>query len=67
MLKLDSNFLILSRTTKLTAKYLNKSVKVYNGKLYQDIFITQNMIGFKAGFFIQTRSPYFYKKSGKKN
>ena len=65
MVKLDS--IVLSRTTKLTAQYLNKTIKVYNGKIYHELFITENMIGLKAGFFSPTRSSYIYKKSGKKN
>jgi ribosomal protein S19 len=65
MIKLDS--IILSRTTKITAQYLNKIIKVYNGITYHELLVTENMIGFKAGYFSPTRSYYIYKKSGKKN
>lgn len=65
MAKFDS--IILSRTKKITRKYLNKTVKIYNGKTYDELTITENMLGFKAGFFSLTRSSYIYKKNGKKN
>lgn len=65
MVKFDS--IILSRTEKITRKYLNKTIKVHNGKIYNEFLITENMLGFKAGFFSSTRSSYIYKKDGKKN
>lgn len=61
MTKLE--ILKLPRKTVLKAKHLNKIIKIYNGKKLYEFIVTKQMINFKAGCFLSTRSDYFYKKS----
>lgn len=61
MAQFDST-IIVSRTTKITPQYLNKTIMVHNGKKHEELLVTEIMIGLKAGFFSSTRSNYTYKK-----
>jgi ribosomal protein S19 len=57
------NFIItVSRAMKITPKYISKTIRVYNGKKFNELVVTETMIGFKAGYFVPTRSNYNYKK-----
>jgi ribosomal protein S19 len=61
MLKLDA--LKLTRNQTIKAKYLGKTIQIHNGKKYCDLLITKQMLNYKTGCFIPTRSDFFYKKS----
>ena len=61
MLKFE--ILNLSRKTLIKAKHLNKIIKIHNGQKYYEFIITKQMLNFKTGCFLSTRSDYFYKKS----
>jgi ribosomal protein S19 len=61
MLQLD--VLKLTRNKTIKAKYLGKIIQIHNGKKYCDFLITKQMLNYKTGCFIPTRSDFFYKKS----
>lgn len=56
------DIIVLSRNTKLTPSYINKIVKVHDGKKFHELLITKRMLGLKIGCFISTRSDFIYKK-----
>ncbi len=51
----NKNFIILP-------EYINRFVNIYNGKTLINIKITEKMIGYKFGEFINTRKKHIYKK-----
>lgn len=51
----------LSRKTTIKAKHLNKVIQIYNGKKYYEFPVTKQMLHFKTGCFLQTRSNYLHK------
>lgn len=55
---------ILKRNKILLESFLNKSIKVYNGKDYKAFKITRERLGFKTGEFFFTRA---LRKKIKKN
>lgn len=55
-IKIDNKNLII------LPEYINKNVNVYNGKTFVNINITEKMIGYKFGEFINTRKKHIYKK-----
>lgn len=55
-----------SRNSTILPSFLGKSFKVYNGKIFHKILITEKMIGYKLGEFSPTRKKFFYKKTNKK-
>lgn len=61
-----SNIIILSRRDKITPRLVNKVVKIYNGKIFHEILVTEAMIGYKAGCFSLTRSWFYFKQKLKK-
>lgn len=63
------NFLKKKKWMKITNKnltilpeYNNRSVSIYNGKIFINLIINEKMIGFKFGEFINTRKKHIYKK-----
>jgi len=40
--------------------------QVHNGKIYNDVEITEDMVGHKLGEFSPTRKPFSYKQSKNK-
>jgi small subunit ribosomal protein S19 len=50
----------LSKNNKIKPIFLNKTIKIYNGKNFYELKISKNMIGYKIGDFIFTR-PKFNK------
>lgn len=61
-----SKILILSRRDIITPRLVNKVVKIPNGKTFQEILVTEAMVGFKAGSFSLTRSWFYFKQKVKK-
>ena len=51
----NKNFIILP-------EYINHFVNIYNGKTLINLKITEKMIGYKFGEFINTRKKHIYKK-----
>jgi ribosomal protein S19 len=62
-LMLKFEILKLSKKTVIKAKHLNKTIKIYNGQKHYEFIVTKQMLNFKTGCFLSTRSDYFYKKS----
>ena len=59
-------FLTKSRTSTIIPSFVGKCFKVYNGKIFHKITVTEKMIGYKLGEFSPTRKPFSYKKTNKK-
>jgi len=55
-----------SRNSTILPSFVGKSFKIYNGKIFHKILITEKMIGYKLGEFSPTRKQFFYKKTNKK-
>jgi small subunit ribosomal protein S19 len=61
-----NNSFIVTRNSKITPKFLNVFVYIYNGQNFIELKITENMIGHKFGEFSFTRKNFAYKKKIKK-
>jgi len=53
---------------KITHNFIGKRVSIYNGRLYQSFNVLRDMIGYKFGFFITTKSlgPKIHLTANKK-
>jgi ribosomal protein S19 len=58
--------LILPRNVEITPKLIGLTLKIHNGKEYQEIIVTEDMIGHKLGEFVFTRAKFSFKKKKKK-
>ena len=56
------NIKIFSRSSIILPQLIGLSINVYNGKRFNLIKITENMVGHKFGEFSLTRQPFKYKK-----
>lgn len=56
----------LNRNYEITPITVGKTFKIYNGKEFIKLLITDEMIGHKAGEFIPTRVKFTFKKKQKK-
>jgi ribosomal protein S19 len=56
---------IYKKNLYITLKNLNKSFLVYNGKSFQKLVVSKNMVGSRFGEYIYTRKFFKFKK--KKN
>lgn len=56
---------ILNRNYEITPITVGKIFKIYNGKLFIKLLVTDEMIGHKAGEFIPTRIKFTFKKKRK--
>ena len=66
-LPLVNNFLIVkSRDLIITPFYLNKEVRIYNGKLYNNLLVSEEMLHHKFGEFSPTKKKFTFKKKSKK-
>ena len=59
--------LIVSRNTTILPKFVEKTCEVYNGNKFNEVFITEEMIGHKFGEFSATRKRFLFKKNKQKN
>lgn len=50
-----------SRRSTITPEFVGHTVQVHNGKVFNNVFITENMVGHKLGEFSATRT---FKKHG---
>ena len=53
---------IVSRNTTILPKFIEKTFDVYNGKKFNEILVTEEMIGHKFGEFSATRKRFSFKK-----
>lgn len=58
--------LIIPRSSEIIPAFLGLTFKVYNGKSYLEIIVTDEMIGHKFGEFVYTRARFEFKKKNKK-
>lgn len=56
---------IIGRNTEILPVFLGKTFKVHNGKIFSQIKITEELIGYKFGEFFPTRKKFSYKKKKK--
>lgn len=54
--------IINSRNSMVTPSFVNKQVKVHNGKIYNSFVVTPSMVGRKFGEFSPTKKTFTYKK-----
>jgi ribosomal protein S19 len=52
---------IWSRDSIILSHFLNYKFLIYCGKVFKNLIITREKIGFKFGEFCTTRSKYFHK------
>ena len=50
-----------SRRSTITPEFVGHTFNVHNGKIFQPVFVTENMVGHKLGEFALTR---IFKKHG---
>ena len=50
-----------SRKSTITPEFVGHTFSVHNGKIFQSVFVTENMVGHKLGEFAMTRT---FKKHG---
>ena len=62
----NSNIKIWSRSSVISEVLIGKKVSVYNGKLFKQIKITREKIGYKLGEFSFTRKMQERIKKNKK-
>lgn len=63
-----SNFIqTSSRASVVLPCMLNKKISLHNGKRFIVLKITEEMLGFKLGAFVNTRLRHIYKKGKLKN
>lgn len=55
-----------ARSLTIPDSFVGSRFKVYNGKEFQPLFITLDMVGHKLGEFVPTRARYLFKKKKKK-
>jgi len=56
---------IYNKNRKISLKDLNKKFLIYNGKDFQKLVISNNMVGFKFGEFTITRKVVPFNKKKK--
>lgn len=53
----------MSRDTTIIPKFVEQTLKIYNGKTFVEILVTEEMIGHKFGEFSSTRKRFSFKKT----
>jgi small subunit ribosomal protein S19 len=53
---------ILSRSAEILPKLIGTKILVHNGKIFKEIIVTKEMVGYKAGEFSFTRAKFSFKK-----
>jgi ribosomal protein S19 len=64
-IKKNLNIISLPRNVEITPKFIGLTINIYNGKDFQEITITDDMIGHKLGEFVFTRKNFSFKKKKK--
>ncbi|KAH8816456.1 mitochondrial ribosome small subunit component S19 [Xylogone sp. PMI_703] len=55
-----------ARSATILPNFVGLKFQVYNGKIYHDVTITEDMVGHKLGEFSPTRKRFTYKMSKNK-
>jgi len=63
--KIDKKLQIIDKKFTIIPQFIGNQVKVYTGKKFIKILLTENMIGHKIGEFIPTRERFEFKKKKK--
>ena len=59
--KFNKKIKVTKRNLIIPSNFLNKKISIYNGKVFVNVFIDKNKIGYKFGEFVYTRKPCVYK------
>ncbi len=55
-------FLVYKKNKIITSIHLNKKFLIYNGKDFQKLIVSKDMLGYKFGEFVMTRKIVTFKK-----
>ena len=55
-----------SRRSTITPDFVGVTLAVHNGKIFNNVFVTENMVGHKLGEFSPTRTFKKHSASGEK-
>jgi len=55
-------FLVYKKNKIITPMHLNKKFLIYNGKDFQKLIVSKDMLGYKFGEFVMTRKIVTFKK-----
>jgi len=58
----SSNKNIFSKSSVITKYLINTKITVYNGKVLNEVVINKNMVGYKLGEFVNTKTKFSFKK-----
>lgn len=53
---------IVSRSTTILPKFVEKTFRIYNGKNFNEILVVEEMVGHKFGEFSATRKRFSFKR-----
>ncbi len=56
-------FLFYKKNKIITSIHLNKKFLIYNGKDFQKLIVSKDMLGYKFGEFVMTRKIVTFKKN----
>lgn len=56
---------VSSRSSEIVPNFIGKNFKIYNGKHFSNLKITEEMIGHKFGEFSSTRRKFTFKRKKK--
>jgi ribosomal protein S19 len=62
----NKNSETIDKNSFIVPKFINKTFKLHNGKIYSEIEISKEMIGHKFGEFVFTRKKFLFKKKKSK-
>lgn len=65
-IKQDKPVKTWSRRSLIIPYFINKTIKIHNGKEFKSVTIKENMVGHKLGEFVNTRKRHLYTKKNKK-
>ncbi|ETN41819.1 uncharacterized protein HMPREF1541_03756 [Cyphellophora europaea CBS 101466] len=54
------------RAATITPQLVGYKFSVHNGKIYQEVYVTEEMVGRKLGEFVPTRKRFMYKQTKNK-
>ncbi|KAI1825353.1 ribosomal protein S19/S15 [Xylaria intraflava] len=52
-----------ARAATILPNFVGLKFQVYNGKIYNDVVITEDMVGHKLGEFSATRKPFIWTRN----
>jgi small subunit ribosomal protein S19 len=63
--KENNDVKIVSRSMVILPSFVEKTFNVHTGKTFNEVNVTEEMIGYKFGEFSFTRKRFIYKKKSK--